>query len=166
MFLLNRVFVSRASVICRMGAVMGVLSTVIFPLLHQNYGLQFSALIGIVCQLVCVTAGVVPFLLSNSSQLKLVLLMLFLALSRFGLWTFDLSVNQLLQDKTPKEQLGRVFSVQQMLQSMFQTMAYLASLAWSNPVNFVWLMFSSIVVVLLAAVLFILYYIQYINRVS
>lgn len=43
-----------------------------------------------------------------------------LVLSRFGLWSFDLAVNQLLQESVDAGSLGAVSGVQGSLQSFFQ----------------------------------------------
>jgi iron-regulated transporter 1 len=77
-----------------------------------------------------------------------------LVLSRFGLWSFDLAANQLIQESADPAALGTINGVQGALQSLFQMLAYLAGVALPATEDFLWLMAGSCCMVALAAALF------------
>ncbi|KAK9813728.1 hypothetical protein WJX73_005513 [Symbiochloris irregularis] len=104
---------AKLSIFRGLGAVTGVASTFSFPWLHSRIGLDATGLLGIVSQLVCLVVAVVPAALGHASaRLDTVaatyLLACGLALSRFGLWTFDLAVSQRLQADVASNELGVV----------------------------------------------------------
>jgi len=77
-----------------------------------------------------------------------------LILSRFGLWAFDLAVNQMIQETAEPEALGAVMGVQGSLQSLCQLLAYTAGVVVSQPERFPLLIAGSVGVVTMVALLF------------
>jgi len=149
----------KLSIFRGLGAVSGVCATLAFPMLYRNQGLQRSGLLGIWVQFISLLLSIVPYLLKYigmdvSVQLSSTFLMSGLALSRFGLWLFDLACNQIIQDEAPRELLGNIFGTQQSLQSLFQTISFAITLAAPDPAIFFFLMAGSTLVVLAAAMLF------------
>ena len=69
-----------------------------------------------------------------------------LVLSRFGLWSFDLAANQLIQESADPAALGTINGVQGAL--------HLAGVALPATEDFLWLMAGSCCMVALAAALF------------
>jgi iron-regulated transporter 1 len=141
------------------GAVSGVCATLAFPALNRIQGLRRCGLLGIWVQFISLVCSIIPSLLKYvgmdvSMQITSVVLMSGLALSRFGLWLFDLACNQIIQDEAPRELLGKIFGIQQSLQSLFQTVSFAITLLVPDPSVFFLLMAGSTLVVLSAAMLF------------
>lgn len=128
--------------------------------MYRRIGLVKTSLVSIYLQLASLVLATFPSFLkflwtgSASDKLSTITLMLGISLSRFGLWSFDISVNQVLQMCIPENIFAKVFGVQQSFQSLFQMAAYVITLLFPNPRYFVWLMLGSDAVVLLASLLF------------
>lgn len=96
---------------CRFGALSGVLSTLCFPALQRTVGLVRTGAGAIWGQLLCLLCAIAPALASFTGvnvgdRLVLGALVWGLVLSRFWLWTFDLAVNQLIQESVEHSKLG------------------------------------------------------------
>eukprot|EP00891_Asterochloris_glomerata_P005298 jgi/Astpho2/5298/e_gw1.00075.46.1_t len=138
------------------GAVSGLLSTYTFPALQSRLGGLCCCLLGIYTQLTCLVVAVSPALLSLvgtrvAPASTTHILVGGLVASRFGLWTFDLCVTQLLQEWVLNEELGAVNGVQSSLQSLFGSLTYAAGLVVWRPEDFSWLMLGSTGIVATAA---------------
>ncbi|KAF5941040.1 hypothetical protein HYC85_022207 [Camellia sinensis] len=79
------------------------------------------------------------------------------AASRLGLWMFDLSVIQQMQDQVPESDRIVVGSVQNSLQSVLDLMTYVMGVIVSDPQDFWTLIMLSFVLVTLAAGLYSLH---------
>ena len=77
-----------------------------------------------------------------------------LVFSRFGLWGFDLAVNQIMQETIEDRSLGSVTGVQGSFQSLFQMLAYVAGVVVWQPQRFPFLMGGSVGVIGLAAAIY------------
>jgi len=153
------------------GALSGILATLVFPTLQKKWGLLPTGAAAIWAQLLCLVLASTPVIIlgtkspleeggagdGRSSALVMRLLIFGLILSRFGLWGFDLAVNQIIQETVPPVNLGAVNGVQGSLQSLFQMLAYAAGVVVWRPGQFSFLMAGSVVAVGVAAVLFTLY---------
>lgn len=109
-------------------------------------------------QLACLLGGVLPAVAAAlgaavAARARMYALVWGLVLSRFGLWTYDLAANQLIQETVDPATLGTVSGVQGSLQSLFQMLAYLAGVLQPSTAQFVWLMAGSCCMVGLAATL-------------
>lgn len=96
---------------CRFGALSGVAATLTFAALQRSVGLVGTGASAIWLQLACLlcaTAPAVAGLLIGTAGGRggLYALVWGLVVSRFGLWTFDLSVNQLIQEEVEHSVLG------------------------------------------------------------
>ncbi|GAB4820184.1 hypothetical protein N2152v2_007230 [Parachlorella kessleri] len=141
------------------GALSGVLATLTFPTLQHTAGLVATGAGAIWLQLACLLVATAPAVasllgLAVGSRAVLLCLVWGLVLSRFGLWTFDLAVNQLIQESVEHSQLGSINGVQGSLQSLCQMLAYAAGAVVWQPEKFAWLMAASCVVVATAAALY------------
>jgi iron-regulated transporter 1 len=162
------------------GALSGIAATLVFPALHKKWGLVPTGAAAISAQLLCLVFAATPAIIlgtkppngeqeqggegtgsgsgsENPSVLVTRLLVLGLVLSRFGLWGFDLAVNQIIQETVSSTNLGAVNGVQGSLQSLFQMLAYVAGVVVWRPAQFSLLMAGSVIAVATAAVLFMLY---------
>ncbi|KAI3430443.1 hypothetical protein D9Q98_005038 [Chlorella vulgaris] len=142
-----------------LGAASGILATLTFPPLHRRLGLVATATLSIWLQLACLLAAVVPSVAAAAlgagirPLVRRYALVCGLVLSRFGLWSFDLAVTQLMQETCQHASLGAVNGVQGSVQSLFQMLAFGAGVLLPATDSFVWLMAGSCGVVALAAAL-------------
>jgi iron-regulated transporter 1 len=154
------------------GALSGIAATLVFPTLQKKWGLLPTGAAAVWAQLLCLVLAATPAIIlgtknplergeeggnNNFSTLVTRLLIFGLILSRFGLWGFDLAVNQILQETVPSANLGAVNGVQGSLQSFFQMLTFVAGVVIWRPSQFSLLMAGSVVAVGAAAVLFTLY---------
>lgn len=98
---------------CRFGALSGVLATLTFPALQRTLGLVLTGAAAVWAQLLCLLCATLPALASLlgaplPNRGVLLALVWGLVLSRFGLWTFDLIVNQLIQETVDHSMLGEL----------------------------------------------------------
>lgn len=110
---------------CSLGALSGIAATVAFPPLHRRLGLVALGGLSIWLQLGCLLGGVAPEAAAAlgagvSARARMYALVWGLVLSRFGLWSFDLAVNQLIQEAAEHSALATVMGVQGSLQSLCQ----------------------------------------------
>nr|XP_023923899.1 solute carrier family 40 member 2-like isoform X2 [Quercus suber] len=101
------------------------------------------------CLILCVASIFV-----QNGLLSAYLLMAGVATSRLGLWMFDLSVIQQMQDHVPESDRGVVGGVQNSLQSILDLMTYVMGIIISNPQDFWQLTLISFMLVTLAALLY------------
>ena len=99
----------------RFGALSGVAATLTFPGFQRGAGLVPTGAAAVWAQLLCLLAATAPALAallgaSGVGNRGVMLALVWgLILSRFGLWTFDLVVNQLIQESVPHSELGKRF---------------------------------------------------------
>lgn len=139
------------------GAVFGILATLSLSPMTDKLGLLWTGTIGVYMQLVCLFIGVVGILLGMDAVVSTHLLVVGVVLSRWGLWTFDMIVTQLIQEKVEKENLSAVSGAQNSLQNVLQLCFYLTSSVLSHPSQFWILCLVSIIAVFGSAVLFSIY---------
>ncbi|KAF3651003.1 Solute carrier family 40 member 1 [Capsicum annuum] len=101
------------------------------------------------CLLICVASIWV-----HTKFLSAFMLMAGVAVSRLGLWMFDLSVIQQMQDHVPESDRCVVGGVQSSLQSVLELLTYLSGIIISNPQNFWKLILLSFLLVTLASTLY------------
>lgn len=109
----------------RLGALSGIAATVTFPPLHRCLGLVATGALSVWLQLACLLGGVAPAVAAAAgvavpARARMLALVWGLVLSRFGLWSFDLAANQLVQETAEHAALGTVSGVQGSLQALFQ----------------------------------------------
>ncbi|XP_067931981.1 solute carrier family 40 member 1-like [Watersipora subatra] len=91
------------------------------------------------------------------SKFSLVFLMAGIITSRFGLWTFDLSVNQLLIERVNQSQRGIVNGVQSSLNMLMDLLKYILVIAVPDPRHFGILICLSFLFIILGGVSFFIY---------
>ncbi|XP_044474250.1 solute carrier family 40 member 2-like isoform X2 [Mangifera indica] len=113
-------------------ATIGISATVVYPILQSRILTLRTGLWSIwsqwTCLLVCVASIWVP-----NGLLAAYMLMVGVAISRLGLWMFDLSVIQQMQDLVSESERCVVGGVQNSLQSTMDFMAYIMGIVISNP---------------------------------
>ncbi|KAL0310040.1 UNVERIFIED_CONTAM: Solute carrier family 40 member 2 [Sesamum radiatum] len=137
-------------------ATVGIAATFLYPVLQSHISTLRTGLWSIwsqwTCLLLCVGSIFVKDKLTSAYML-----MFGVASSRLGLWMFDLSVIQQMQDHVPESDRCVVGGVQNSLQSVLDLMTYIMGIVISNPQDFWKLTMLSFVLVTLAAVLYSLH---------
>ena len=85
------------------------------------------------------------------------MLLLGMALSRFGLWLFDLSINQIIQENVAEEERGLVGGVQSSLNQIFQLAKFGLVIFLPRMPSYGFLAIISYVAVFIGFILFTIY---------
>ncbi|XP_016545957.2 solute carrier family 40 member 2 isoform X2 [Capsicum annuum] len=113
-------------------ATIGIAATFLYPILESHISTLRTGLWSIwsqwTCLLICVASIWV-----HTKFLSAFMLMAGVAVSRLGLWMFDLSVIQQMQDHVPESDRCVVGGVQSSLQSVLELLTYLSGIIISNP---------------------------------
>lgn len=135
------------------GAVAGLAATLAWPPARRVWGLDGVAGAGLAAQWACLAPALVTAVASPTVGAARGLAA-GLALSRAGLWGFDLAASQALQERVPRSELGAVNGVQAGAQAGLGALAAAACLAVPQPARFGWLMMASLGVVTVASGVF------------
>lgn len=134
-------------------ATIGIAATFLYPILESHISTLRTGLWSIwsqwTCLLICAAS-----ILVHKELLSAFMLMAGVAASRLGLWMFDLSVIQQMQDHVPESDRCVVGGVQNSLQSVLELMTYLSGIIISNPQDFWKLILLSFLLVTLASTLY------------
>ena len=148
-----------------LGALTGLAATVFYaPFCKWMGGSARVGMLGIYYQLLLLGLGVVPLAIAyfgvqaRPSLVLVRLLITFVAGSRTGLWLFDLAVTRIMQDGIAPHELGTVNGVQVAVSASFETLSFLFSLLFPDPIEFPALMLGSLCVVASSALLFSLWF--------
>ncbi|KAF8652040.1 hypothetical protein HU200_062983 [Digitaria exilis] len=113
-------------------AIVGIGTTLLYPLVHSGLSTLRTGLLSIwmqwFCLLVCVGS-----IWAGTGVASAWMLMAGVVASRLGLWMFDLSVMQLMQDGVPEHERCVVAGVQNSLQSLFDLLTYIMAIIISDP---------------------------------
>lgn len=134
-------------------ATIGIAATILYPILQYRISTLRTGLWSIWSQWICLLICVASIWIHNN-LLAAYMLMVGVATSRLGLWMFDLSVIQQMQDLVPESDRCVVGGVQNSLQSTLDLVAYVMGIIISNPRDFWKLIMVSVLVVTLAAILY------------
>ncbi|KAG6745351.1 hypothetical protein POTOM_052013 [Populus tomentosa] len=113
-------------------AMIGIAATVLYPILQSHASTLRPGLWAIWSQWTCLLVCVASILVQNH-LLSASMLMAGVATSRLGLWMFDLSVSQQMQDQVPESDRCVVGGVQNSLQSTMDMLGYIMGMIISNP---------------------------------
>ncbi|XP_042385181.1 solute carrier family 40 member 1-like [Zingiber officinale] len=134
-------------------AIIGIAATVVYPIVHSHISTIRTGLWSIWTQWCFLLVCVASVWIGNSIT-SAWMLMGGVAASRLGLWMFDLSVVQQMQDCVPESDRCIVGGVQNSLQSMLDLLTYVMGTIISDPRDFGQLVLLSFFLVSSAAVLY------------
>ncbi|KAK7260039.1 hypothetical protein RIF29_25760 [Crotalaria pallida] len=134
-------------------AVIGIAATVVYPVLQSHISTIRTGLWSIWSQWTCLLPCIAAIWIQNG-LLSSYILMGSVGISRLGLWMFDLSVLQQMQDLVPESDRLIVGGVQNSLQSLMDLLAYVMGIIISNPRDFWKLSLLSFLAVTMAAFLY------------
>ncbi|MFA5584487.1 MAG: hypothetical protein WDA09_09755 [Bacteriovoracaceae bacterium] len=135
-----------------LGAVFGLSATFIYPMVHQKKGTLKSAKFFILIQSLMLIFSLIFFIMAEGWAKYLFLL--FLLLSRIGLYGFSLAETQLRQVHIPINLRGRINGLSTSLNHSMTLIIYGMGIIFSETHEFVYLVVTSVVAVTLAALLF------------
>ncbi|OJK01654.1 hypothetical protein ASPACDRAFT_25830 [Aspergillus aculeatus ATCC 16872] len=143
----------------RIGAVAAELSgTWAAPFIMNRIGPIRSGLWFLNWQFVCLVTAVAAFaLLDPSSQVVAVSLIVGVALSRVGLWGFDLSVQFLVQEGVDEDCRARFSATEMALQNIFELLSFATTIAFPSPEQFKYPVYISYGAIAMAAACFAAY---------
>ncbi|KAJ5620210.1 hypothetical protein N7510_004194 [Penicillium lagena] len=157
-YLLHTGFNSLEVSAMRIGSVAAELSgTWTAPFIMNRIGPIRSGLWFLNWQLCCVAGAAAAYIFDASSQLVACSLIVGVALSRIGLWGFDLSVQFLVQDNVPENARARFSSTEMALQNLFEMLSFASTIVFSRPQQFQYPVLISCGAVAVAAACFAAY---------
>lgn len=145
------------------GALFGVVSGFAFPWFVQRYGLKLSSFFFIAEEGFFLLLSGIMFQISvlvsdpTLSQLMRYSFLLFIILSRCGLYGFEIGEIQIIQQTIPEAVRGRVSSVEASLTSLASLVFFVAGMIWPNKEQFLYLLWASIFFITLGVVVFTLW---------
>ncbi|CAI8601151.1 unnamed protein product [Vicia faba] len=134
-------------------AVIGIAATVLYPVLQHHISAIRTGLWSIWSQWTCLLPCLAAIWI-QTGMLSSYILMGSVAISRLGLWMFDLSVLEQMQNLVPESDRLIVGGVQNSLQSFMDLLAYVMGIIISDPKEFWKLSLLSFLAVTLAAFLY------------
>ncbi|KAL7136141.1 hypothetical protein ABFS83_10G009700 [Erythranthe nasuta] len=137
-------------------AIVGIAATFLYPVLQSRTSTLQTGHWSIWSQWTCLLLCVASVFVKNK-VISAYILMGGVALSRLGLWMFDLSVIQQMQDHVAESDRCIIGGVQNSLQSVMDLMTYIMGIIISNPQDFWKLTIMSFLVVTMAAALYCLH---------
>jgi iron-regulated transporter 1 len=133
------------------GAVFGLLATLLYPRLERKYGVIAASRAFIFFQATMVVLALICF--SNQVYYQLLFLM-FILLSRIGLYGFSIGETQIRQTNIAEHERGRINGFASALTAIATIGLYGAGAIFAEPAKFYLLVCGSVVAVLSAAILF------------
>ncbi|KAJ7532070.1 hypothetical protein O6H91_14G071000 [Diphasiastrum complanatum] len=134
-------------------AAVGIAATFIYPILQARLQTIRVGIWSIWLQWVFLGVSVASIWVQNN-KISSSMLIGGVAASRLGLWMFDLSVTQLMQESVPEAERGVVGGVQNSVQSLMDMLSYVIAVFAPRPQDFGKLVLISYGVVSTAAMLY------------
>ena len=103
---------------------------------------------------------------NNFSYFSVILFMVGVVISRAGLWGTDITVTQLQQEFVAEHQRGTVGGVQSALNSMFDLIHFLLTIAMSTPEHFGTLVVISVSATTCGYIVYFVFYLRYGRKLS
>jgi iron-regulated transporter 1 len=113
----------------------GLAGTFVYHFMAKRSGLIHIGMASVLFQFLCLTSSYASLFVEDRNA-SFGLLIAGVCFSRIGLWVFDISVTQLMQEHIPAPIRGLVGGVQQSLNAFFTLVAYAVGLFISDPKNF------------------------------
>lgn len=113
----------------------GLLGTVAFHFSAARMSLEATGLWAIVFQFTCLSLSYYSLYVTDNYW-SLFMLISGVCASRIGLWVFDISISQLMQEKVAEEVRGVVGGVQNSMNAMFGLLAYGLGMFFPDPREF------------------------------
>jgi len=133
----------------------GLAGTFVYHFMAKKFGLVEIGMTSVFFQFACLSSCYISLFIVDRTT-SFVMLIGGVCFSRIGLWVFDISVTQLMQEHIPAPIRGLVGGVQKSLNAFFTIVAYSIGLFLSDPEDFYIYASSAYAGVALAAAFFAL----------
>lgn len=137
-------------------AIIGLMGTIAFRISSRKHSLSFTGAWSIIFQFSCLSICYASLYVSNDT-LSMGMLIIGVIASRIGLYVFDLTITQLMQQMIPENIRGVVGGVQKSLNSMFDLTTYGLGLIFADPNEFYILVATGYISVGIAMVIYLLW---------
>lgn len=137
------------------GAIFGLCATFLYPRAHKRFGLVRTSKFFIIFQAAMVFLALISFL-SNGFSAQVIFL-IFILLSRVGLYGFSLAETELRQISIPEKLRGEINGVASSLTSLATLLIFGIGIFLSSKQQFKYLVFISASSILAAAIVFNLF---------
>lgn len=117
-------------------SIIGLLGTVAYHISSYSRGLAKTGMWAISFQFSCITLSVLSFYFQNHRVLQVFLLVLGVCASRIGLWTFDLTITQYMQQSIRENIRGQIGGVQNSLEGFFDLLTFILGICLPHPNQF------------------------------
>lgn len=117
-------------------SIIGILGTVAFHISSYSHGLAKTGMWSITLQFSCLSLSIMSFLFQNHLVFQTFLLVFGVCASRIGLWTFDLTITQYMQQLIPSHIRGEMGGVQNSLEGFFELLTFVIGLCFPNASQF------------------------------
>ncbi len=134
------------------GEFVGLLGAVCFKIAQSKFGSKKVGMCAIWFQCITLFIGVICNISSTDQNAAIAMLIVGLICSRFGLWTFDLSVQVQIQKLVKEEHRGINGGVQEAMQNFFMIIPYVGAIILDTNAEYKALMLFSNFVILAAAI--------------
>ncbi|ORX88899.1 hypothetical protein K493DRAFT_341003, partial [Basidiobolus meristosporus CBS 931.73] len=144
---------SLISVMRSLMAVLALIGTFVMPIMKHFLGVYRTAKASIWIEVITLIPVIISFFLPQN-LLSAILLFGGISLSRLGVWVFDLSQTQIMQERVDNAQAGLINGWQYSLTNVFDLGQFLLTMIWSDPNQFHIPAIISFAMVVLAAITF------------
>jgi solute carrier family 40 (iron-regulated transporter), member 1 len=134
---------------------LGLTGTVAFRFLSNRCSLVTTGMWSILYQLFFISISMSSFFLLTYNGASLSLLVLGVCASRIGLWVFDISVTQLMQEFIPEGIRGAVGGTQQALNAFFQLSSFCFGFVFPSVQDFPIYAFLGYITVVFSAAIYL-----------
>jgi iron-regulated transporter 1 len=136
------------------GALFGIVGTVLFPCLESSMHIPRAGLLSIWLFWFLLAPAAFTFVVYGESELSDFTLIGCMALSRIGLWSFDLAETQIMQTWTDEGERGTINGMQTGTYQLAYVVIQGAGIVYHDPKDFAALVLFSIGAVFCACVLY------------
>lgn len=131
----------------------GLAGTFVYQISTNRMSLSSTGMWSIVYQFICISFSAASMFIEDYT-LSMALLIFGVCSSRIGLYVFEITVIQLMQEYIPAGIRGNIGGTQNSLNAFFQLSSYALCLIYSNPKDFVVVVIAGYIAVGIAAVLY------------
>jgi solute carrier family 40 (iron-regulated transporter), member 1 len=146
---------STVGILRGVSSAIGLSGTCIFQLsmYYTNSSLPLTGMWSILYQFVCISLSAISMFISNYNT-SMILFIIGVCASRIGLFVYEITVIQLMQEHIPESIRGNIGGTQNSLNAFFQLSSFALCLIYSNPKDFVIVVMAGYIAVGIASLFF------------
>ena len=114
----------------------GLVGTIAYKVSANHLKLSTTGMWSIVYQLIFISFSFVSMFISDFT-ISMVLLVFGVCTSRIGLYVFEITVTQLMQEYIPESIRGNIGGIQNSLNAFFQLSSFVVCVIYPNPKDFI-----------------------------